>query len=455
MDISKQWKRIIDTLQDGILVLNTHGVIQATNPAAEKLTGYSMAELKGSSCRILNCTGCKIVGTGKGKGFCKLFSVGRSKLKRCTIKNKKDLSVHILKVASVLENDQGEVIGAVEVLTDMTDLVTKQQEIETLKQMFHLDEGFNGLLGKTPVMEKLFHLILNVAQSDAPVLIQGESGTGKELVALAIHENSPRKNQPFIKVNCAALNENLLESELFGHVKGSFTGADRDRIGRFEAANTGTLFLDEIGDIPLSTQVKLLRVLEEKEVERVGDHHPFPVDIRIITATNRNLENMIKKGNFREDLFFRINVFPIQCPPLTDRKEDIPLIVENFINRICTKNHTPILGITSEAMETFLEYHWPGNVRELRNAIEYAAVLCTQGWIEPKHIPPKIRTGNPLFCEEHPTLSPEAQSNRNTLLSLLKQTRGNQSELARKLGISRVTLWKRIKKQGIRIPEDI
>jgi two-component system response regulator HydG len=452
MDISKQWKRIVETLQDGILVLDTQGVIQATNPAAERLTGYTKRELKGSSCRILNCTGCTII--GKGKNFCKLFDVGQSKLKRCMIKNKKNLSVHILKVASVLENDQGEIIGAVEVLTDMTNLVKKQQEIETLKHMFHMDDGFNGLLGKTPVMEKLFQLIVSVAQSDAPVLIQGESGTGKELVALAIHENSPRKNQPFIKVNCAALNENLLESELFGHVKGAFTGAERDRIGRFEAANTGTLFLDEIGDIPLSTQVKLLRVLEEKEVERVGDHHPFPVDIRIITATNRNLENLIKKGDFREDLFFRINVFPLQCPCLTDRKEDIPLIIENFINRICTKNKKPVLQISSEAMEIFLDYHWPGNVRELRNAIEYAFVLCTQGWIEPKHIPPKIRNGNQIVYEA-PPLSPEAQSNREELLSLLKQTRGNQSELARKLGISRVTLWKRIKKQGIRIPEDI
>lgn len=455
MDISKQWKRIIDTLQDGILVLDTGGIIHATNPAAERLTGYTKSELTGSSCRVLNCSGCKIIGQGKGKEFCKLFIVGRSKLKRCMIKNKKNLSVHILKVASVLENEQGEVIGAVEVLTDLTDLVTKQQEIETLKHMFHLDDGFNGLLGKTPVMEKLFQLILSVAQSDAPVLIQGESGTGKELVALAVHENSPRKNQPFIKVNCAALNESLLESELFGHVKGSFTGADRDRIGRFEAANTGTLFLDEIGDIPLSTQVKLLRVLEEKEVERVGDHHPFPVDIRIITATNRNLENMIKKGDFREDLFFRINVFPLQCPSLTARKEDIPLIVENFINRVCTKNKKPILEISSEAMEIFLDYHWPGNVRELRNAIEYAAILCNQGWIEPKHIPPKIRDGNQLICEEHPALSPETQSNRDELLSLLRQTRGNQSKLARKLGISRVTLWKRIKQYGIRIPEDI
>jgi len=453
MDISKHWKRIIDTLQDGILVIDTHGVIQATNSSADRLTGYSESELTGNSCRILNCTGCKIIGKGKGKDFCKLFTLGRSKLKKCMIKNKKNLSVHILKVATVLENDQGEVIGAVEVLTDMTDLVQKQQEIESLKHMF-LDDGFNGILGKTPVMEKLFQLILSVAQSDAPVLIQGESGTGKELVALAIHENSPRKKQPFIKVNCAALNESLLESELFGHVKGAFTGAEKDRIGRFEAANTGTLFLDEIGDLPLSTQIKLLRVLEEKEVERVGDHHPFPVDIRIITATNRNLESLILKGAFRKDFFFRINVFPLQCPSLVDRKEDIPMIVQKFINRICTKNNKQILEVSSEAMEIFLTYNWPGNVRELRNTIEYASVLCAQGWIEPKHLPSKIRELNQPLKAESP-LTFADQSDRDKLLGLLKQTRGNQSELARRLGISRVTLWKRIKKYGIRIPEDI
>ncbi|MBU0969712.1 MAG: sigma 54-interacting transcriptional regulator [Proteobacteria bacterium] len=454
MDISKHWKRIIDTLQEGILVLDTAGIIQATNPAAEKLTGYPMAELTGASCRILNCTGCKIIGKGKGKEFCKLFMVGRSKVKKCRIKNKQNLSVHILKTASVLENDQGEAIGAVEVLTDMTDLVKKQQEIESLKHMFHLDDGFNGILGKTPVMENLFQLISSVAQSDAPVLIQGESGTGKELVALAIHENSPRKNQPFIKVNCAALNESLLESELFGHVKGSFTGADKDRVGRFEAANTGTIFLDEIGDIPLSTQVKLLRVLEEKEVERVGDHHPFPVDIRIITATNRDLERLIETGTFRKDLFFRINVFPLNCPCLTDRKEDIPLIVQNFIRRNCAKNQKNILEVSADAMEIFLGYHWPGNVRELRNAIEYASVLCAQGWIEPKHIPPKIRNGCQIRKEKILPSSTDP-SERNKLLALLRQTRGNQSQLARTLGISRVTLWKRIKKLGIRIPEDI
>lgn len=454
MNISPHWKSIINTLQDGILVLDTKGIIHISNPSAEKLTGYTASELIGSSCRILNCSGCKILGRGKGKEFCKLFIVGRSKLKKCMIRNKKNLSVHILKRASVLENDQGEVIGAVEVLTDMTNLVKKQDEIKALKQMFHLDEGFNGILGKTPVMEKLYQLILSVAQSDAPVLIQGESGTGKELVALAIHENSPRKNQPFIKVNCAALNESLLESELFGHVKGSFTGAEKNRVGRFEAANKGTLFLDEIGDIPLSTQIKLLRVLEEKEIERVGDHHPFPVDIRIITATNKDLDKLIRKGVFRKDFFFRINVFPLQCPSLVDRKEDIPLIVQNFINRNCKKNNKPILEISSQAMEILLAYHWPGNVRELRNAIEYASVLCTRGWIEPEHIPPNIRNINTHFNKENlPSL--QAQSDRDKLLGLLRQTRGNQSKLARTLGISRVTLWKRIKKYGIRIPEDI
>jgi two-component system response regulator HydG len=454
MDISSHWKNIIDTLQDGILVLDTGGIILATNPSAERLTGYSKEELEGSSCSILNCTGCKIIGKGKGKDFCKLFIVGRSKLKKCMIRNKKNLSVHILKTASVLENSEGEAIGAVEVLTDMTDLFKKKQEIESLKTIFHLDDGFDGIIGKAPVMEQLFHLIKQVAQSDTPVLVQGESGTGKELVALAIHKNSPRKNQPFIKVNCAALNENLLESELFGHVKGSFTGADKNRIGRFEAANKGTIFLDEIGDIPLSTQVKLLRVLEEKEIERVGDHTPFPVDIRIISATNRDLENLIDNGNFRKDLFFRINVFPLQCPSLAQRKEDIPLIVKNFLDQICAKNKKSLLKISPRAMEILAAYNWPGNVRELRNAMEYACVLCTEGWIDPEHIPPKIRKSKTKLKVETP-LNMEAQSDRDKLLNLLKKTRGNQSELARRLGISRVTLWKRIKKYGIRIPEDI
>jgi len=457
MDISNHWKSIFDTLQDGILVLDTQGVIQAVNPSAERLTGYTREELLGHSCRILNCTGCKVIGKGSGKDFCRLFTVGRSKVKQCMIMNRANHSVHILKSAQVLYDEAGEMIGAVETLTDMSELVRKQEEIESLRRTFHLDDGFHGILGKSPVMETLFETIGNVARSEAPVLIHGESGTGKELVARAIHVTGPRHAGPFVKVNCAALNESLLESELFGHVKGAYTGADRDRIGRFEAAHGGTIFLDEIGDIPLSTQVKLLRVLEEKEIERVGDHRPVTVDVRIVSATNRDLEALQREGQFREDLFFRINVFPLECPSLTARLEDIPLIVQAFIDQNSEKSGKKILGLTSEAMETLLAYSWPGNVRELRNAVEYAFVLCDGGWIEPRHMPPKVLASRGGRNGPPPMAGAEANvpSKREQLISLLRKARGNQSEVARSLGVSRVTVWKRIKKYGIRIPEDI
>jgi transcriptional regulator with PAS, ATPase and Fis domain len=286
-------------------------------------------------------------------------------------------------------------------------------------------------------------------------LIHGPSGTGKELVARAIHEESPRNKKPFIKVNCAALNENLLESELFGHEKGAYTGADRTRIGRFEAAHEGTIFLDEIGDIPLSTQVKLLRVLEEKEIERVGDHKPIPVDVRIISATNKDLDVMIGEGLFREDLFFRINVFPLNCPSLAERLEDIPLIVQNFIDQNRTKGGKEILGLTPGAMEALLAYPWPGNVRELRNAIEYAFVLCSGDWIGKEHLPPKIATGGKRAAANHTVGSISREEERTNLIQTLRRVRGNQSEAARLLGVSRVTIWKRIKKYGIDLHSDL
>ncbi len=361
MDISKHWKHIIDTLQDGIIVVDTEGIIRAANPSSVRLTGYTSEELIGRSCRILNCTGCKIYDGGPDANYCKLFTIGRSKVKQCMVTHKNNHSVHILKSASVLTNEDGEVVGAVETLTDMSELVRKQQELESLRKTFLLDDGFHGIIGHSPVMEKLFELIDSVSQSEAPVLIHGESGTGKELVARAIHQSGFRKGQPFVKVNCAALNESLLESELFGHVKGAYTGADRDRVGRFEAAHGGTIFLDEIGDIPLSTQVKLLRVLEEKEIERVGDHRSISVDVRIVSATNKHLETLIATGDFREDLFFRINVFPLECPSLIDRKEDIPIIVQNFIAQNSAKSGKEISGITPEAMAILLAHDWPGN----------------------------------------------------------------------------------------------
>jgi PAS domain S-box-containing protein len=454
VDIAKYWKTILNTMHDGLLLIDPSGNILDVNPAAERLTGYSAAELVGHNCRILNCTGCDIIGKGSGVDWCQLFAVGEVRAKRCLILSKDRRTIHVLKNASVLKDDSGRLIGSVETLTDMSEVVRQQEEIDSLRRSCHLDDGFHGIIGESQPMQRVFELIENVASSEAPVLIFGESGTGKELIARAIHAAGPRGARPFVKVNCAALNENLLESELFGHVKGAYTGADRTRIGRFEAAHGGTIFLDEIGDIPSSTQVKLLRVLEEKEIERVGDNHPIKVDVRILSATHRHLEGLIEQGAFREDLFFRINVFPLHCPTLAERTEDIPLIVHSFIERNARRTGKKIDGLAPDAMEALLSCAWPGNVRELRNAIEYAFVLCPGGWIEKKHLPPRI--GAP---EQRPRSRPPRKAawnaERTRLVQALRKAGGNQSEAGRLLGVSRVTIWKRIKKYAIDLETDL
>jgi transcriptional regulator with GAF, ATPase, and Fis domain len=253
-------------------------------------------------------------------------------------------------------------------------------------------------------------------------------------------------------VNCAALNENILESELFGHVKGAFTGASKNRIGRFEAAHEGTIFLDEIGDVPPSTQVRLLRVLEEKKIERVGDHQSVPVDVRIITATNKDLEALVERGVFREDLYFRINVFPLHCPPLASRREDIPIIVRHLIRqnaRVCGKK---ITGVSPEAMDSLISYRWPGNVRELRNAIDYAFVLCPEGAIGIEHLPVKM-TSAKAGPKIQDLLPQNSAADRESLIQVLRNAGWNQSAAARKLGVSRITVWKRMKKLNIRRPD--
>ena len=449
MDIASFWETIVNTLHDGLLVVDARGTILNVNPAAEKLTGYSAAELVGQNCRVLNCSGCQIYGRGPGRDWCSLYVHHRIRAKKCTITDKKGHALYVMKNASVLKDDNGQVVGAIETLTDISEIVRQQEEIHSLRQNCHLDDGYHGLIGHAPPMQRLFELIDNVARSEAPVLIHGPSGTGKELAARAVHDAGPRKERPFIKVNCAALNENLLESELFGHVKGAYTGADRSRVGRFQAAHGGTIFLDEIGDIPPATQVKLLRVLEEKEIERVGDHQPIAVDVRILSATNKDLERSVADGRFREDLYFRINVFPLTMPPLLERMEDVPLLVQSFIQQNNQRSGKTIEGLSPEAMEAILQYNWPGNVRELRNAVEYAFVLCPGGWIGPEHLPQRIIRGH----TKHPPSAVEEgtpySSTRDALLEALRQTGGNQSEAARLLGVSRVTVWKRIKKFGI------
>jgi len=456
MDIGKQWRHIIDSVPDGIIIVDDKGCFIAANQMAQLITGYSEEELIGESCRILNCTGCKLAGKGKGKKWCGLFSEGLIREKKCVITNRHNRTIPIVKNATVLFNEKNEIIGAVETLKDISEDINYKNELASIKRMYHIDDGFHGIIGRTPIMQTLYEHIESVASLDTPVIILGESGTGKEMVAKALHETGNRAAKPFIKVNCAALSENILESELFGHVKGAYTGAETDRIGRFEAAHTGTLFLDEIGDIPLSVQVKLLRVLEEKMIQRVGTNKSIPIDVRIITATNKHLEKMIEQGTFREDLFFRVNVFPLTCPLLRHRKDDITLITQHFISLQAEKTGKNILGFTPEAMRLMVAYPWPGNIRELRNSVEYAFVLARGKSIGSEHLPEKIITFKPMDTVPLNVIKQNGMvtvglSEKEKLLNALQQADGNQTKAAKILDVSRITVWKRIKKHGIQL----
>jgi two-component system, NtrC family, response regulator HydG len=453
------YKAAVETMQDGLLVVNTDGIIMAVNTSFETMSGYSSRELVGRRCTMLNCTGCKILGGNGGAPWCGMFIRGGIRNRRCRLEAKNGARVDAIKSATVLRDESGQVTGAVETLSDISEMVRQEERINLLRSNLKVHSGNFGILGSSTSVQRLLDMIRDVAQSEAPVLIYGESGVGKELVAQAIHGLGQRAEGAFIKVNCASLNENLLESELFGHVKGAFTGAGRDRVGRFEAASRGTIFLDEIGDVSSSMQVKLLRVLEAREVERVGDHRPIPVDARVITATNKELEHLVAQGAFRSDLFYRINVVPVFVPPLRERKEDIPLLAQTFIDQIASRSNKSIVGLHQDALDMLLSYNWPGNVRELRNVIEYAFVLCREGLIEPGHIVHRINcklASTSMAPREHAQgcedrfFGAKSQKERERLLRALRETGGNQSEAARILGVSRVTIWKRMKKFGIK-----
>jgi len=315
-----------------------------------------------------------------------------------------------------------------------------------LKEKFRPD----NMIGNSQNMQEVFSLINQVTKSDATVLIRGESGTGKELVAHAIHYNSLRADKPFIRVNCAALPESVIESELFGHEKGSFTGAVATRKGRFEMADGGTIFLDEIGELSQMTQIKLLRVLQEREIERVGSMNTIKINVRVITATNKNLEEEIKSGGFREDLYYRLNVFPIHIPPLRQRKTDILLLADFFAEKYGKKNRKNIKRITSTAIDLFQSYHWPGNVRELENVIERAALLSTDEVIHAYHLPPSLQSAESTDTSLHSTLEEALESLEKELIKdALKSARGNRASAARALGISERIMGLRVDKYEI------
>jgi two-component system, NtrC family, response regulator HydG len=449
---NQYWKTIVDTIQDGVMIVNPEGAIVSVNRGFEEITGFEKTDVLGKPCTILNCSNCAIARKNRqGLNWCVLFEQGHLKRQKCLLYRKDGRPVHIVKNAALLKDENGEVIGAVETMTDISDLTEKECQIESYRKELDGEDRFHDMIGQSASMRQLFGIIENAAVSDAPVIIYGESGTGKELVARAIHEAGLRAGKPYIKVNCAALNESLLETELFGHVKGAFTGALQSRIGRFEAATGGDIFLDEIGDLPLATQIKLLRVLEEKVIERVGDHRPVKVDVRIISATNRDLPGLIARGEFREDFYYRINAIPMRVPPLRERAEDIPLLARSFFNRLQLKSGRKILGISNDALEALMKYQWPGNVRELKSAFEYAFVSCQGETIEPLHLPMNILETQPVLSNTVAGGTSLDDIKKQRLIKALDAAAGNRSEAARILGISRTSVWNQMKRFGLSI----
>jgi two-component system response regulator AtoC len=325
----------------------------------------------------------------------------------------------------------------------------KQQDLEvenvSLRRQLDTRFGLENIIGESPVMKEIFDVVQQVAPTRATVLIGGESGTGKELIAKAVHQLSPRAKQPMVSVHCAALSPTLLESELFGHERGAFTGAHERRVGRFEQAQGGTLFLDEIGEIDTTLQVKLLRFLGERTFERVGSNKTLTADVRLIAATNKNLEDLVKAGKFREDLFFRLRVVEINLPPLRERTGDIPLLAQKFLREFAAENQKPVNDFTADALQLLLNHSWPGNVRELRTAIEHAVVLCRGERISARDLPPSVRSGRTaeaqLFQRNDLTVK---EAEKQLIVRALKETNGNRTRAAKKIGMSRRTFHRKL-----------
>ncbi len=430
---------IISTLNEGVLALDTNLRILTMNPAAEFILGRTRADLAGTLvCDLFGDRACP------QDVLADVLRSGETIIDfQTTINLAGDQRGDVLLRSVPLRHRDGSELGLVLVLGDVT-------EVTDLRKRMDRHSRLGNLVGRDRRMRELFQLITDVGNSEATVLVGGESGTGKELVARAVHEASPRAQGPFVQVNCSALSENLLESELFGHVKGAYTGAVGDRRGRFEEAAGGTIFLDEIGDISPVVQVKLLRVLQERTIERVGDNRQIPVDVRVVSATNRDLDVLRATGQMRDDFYYRIKVVSLKIPPLRDRREDIPLLISHFVTRMSSREgHPEIPAISGEAMTALMNHRWPGNVRELENALEHALVLSRGRRILVTHLPPEmshVANGQPTVMRDVPLHS---DAEKELLDQALRQSGWNRSRAARRLGIDRTTLWRKIREYGL------
>jgi PAS domain S-box-containing protein len=431
---------LLDYVPDGMFTVDADWRVTSFNRAAEQITGIPRAEAIGRPC-------CDVFRASICENACALrqtLRTGRPVLNKVVyIVDARGQKIPISISTAVLKDERGRVIGGVESFRDL-------RLVEQLHQELRQQDSFSDIIGRSVAMRQLFEILPQVAESEATVLIEGASGTGKELVARALHNLSRRAKRPFVAVNCGALPDTLLESELFGYKAGAFTDARRNKPGRFALADGGTIFLDEIGDISPAMQTRLLRVLQERTYEPLGSVEPVKANVRVIAATNRNLRERVEQGHFREDLFYRIHIVRLELPGLRERREDIPLLVDHFIARFNRLKGKDISGVSDEVLARLMEYDFPGNIRELENIIEHAFVLCRGGVIETKHLPPSLRGGSAE--EALPTGRPMtlAAMEKVMITNALRRNGGNRRKAAAELGIDPSTLFRKLK--GLKLP---
>ena len=459
-DVTHLMEAVFNSMNEGVVAVDENGTIMFYNSSAGRIAGdhpepieadlYKWAERYG----VFKPDG-ELFGSVDDNPLGIALRGGITDEVEAFVRNEfKPEGVYIRVSSRPLLRETGVLKGAILVFRDITkEIEAEQMKAELLRLRTELETTslFPSLIGTSSVMQDIYKLMDQAAESDITVLIRGKSGTGKELVANSLHANSPRKDGPFVALDCAAIPETLIESELFGHEQGAFTGATTQRIGAFERANGGTLFLDEIGDMPYILQGKLLRVLQEREIQRVGGTTSIPIDIRVITATNMDLEHSVNAGKFREDLFYRIAAFPITIPPLRERREDIPLLAKHFLDKYATQADKSISDISTLALQLLLRYDWPGNVRELENAIARAVLLETTGVLQAGNLPSQL---SPVIAlESDPSIPmailPLAEIERQALIHTLEATGNNMTQAAQALGIGRVTLYRKLKKYNI------
>ncbi len=434
---------ILDSIADGVFTVDEDWRITSFNRAAEQITGVSRQDAIGQQC-------CDVFRASICEGECALretLDTGRPIVNKAIyILDAKGQRIPISISAATLKDADGKAIGGVETFRDLS-------MVEELRKELEGTYTFADIVGRSPAMRELFDLLPRIAESSSTVLIEGDSGTGKELFARAIHNLSPRRNKRFVAINCGALPDTLLESELFGYKAGAFTDARHDQPGRFAVANGGTILLDEVGDISPAMQARLLRVLQERTFEPLGSTESVEVDVRVVAATNKDLGKLVRKGTFRQDLYYRVNVIRLKLPELRDRREDIPLLADRFISKFNRLQNKDVAGVSDDTLAILMEHDYPGNARELENIVEHAFVLCQGSLIEPCHLPPTLRGDADSTLTR--AIGPRTLKSLETrqIVDAVRRHDGNRTAAAKELGINPSTLFRKIKSLGLKLPE--